>query len=57
MTFGAKNFCCALSSVLFIMAALASVAAVQSGSRVMYIQTAICGILGAAVTIAVLVRL
>ena len=37
--------------------AFAAVAAAHSGSRSLYIQTALYGILGAAVTIAVLVRL
>ena len=57
MTYGAKNFFCALSCVLYIMAAFAAVAAAQSGSRSLYIQTALYGILGAAVTIAMLVRI
>lgn len=57
MTYGAKNFFCALSCVLYVMAAFAAVAAAQSGSRGLYIQTALYGILGAAASIAVLVRL
>lgn len=54
---GVKNFCCALSSVLYVMAALSAITAAQTGNRIMYIQTAICGILGACVIMAVLVRL
>lgn len=57
MTYGVKNFCTALSCVLYVMAAFAAVAAAHSGSRSLYIQTALYGVLGAAVTIAVLVRL
>lgn len=57
MNFGVKNFCCSLSSVLYIMAAMSAVAAAQAGSRIMYIQAAVCGLLGASVIIAVLVRL
>ena len=57
MSFGAKNFFCALSCVLYVMAAFAAVAASQSGSRSLYIQSAVCGIVAAAVNIAVLVRL
>ena len=57
MTYGVKNFCTALSCVLYVMAAFAAVAAAQSGSRSLYIQSAVCGIVAAAVNIAVLVRL
>lgn len=57
MSFGAKNFLCTLSSVLYVMAAMSAVTAAQSGSRIMYIQTAICGLLGACAIIAVLVRM
>lgn len=57
MSYGAKNFFCALSSVLYIMAAMSSVAAVQGGSRIMYIQAAICGLLGAGAIIAVITRM
>ena len=57
MPIGLKNFCCALSSVLYIMAAMSAEVAAQTGSRAMYIQTGICGLLGAGMIIAVIVRM
>ena len=57
MRAGLKDFMCVLSSVFYLMAAMSAVSAAQSGSRIMYVQTAICGIMGAALVIAVLVRL
>ena len=57
MPLGVKNFYCVLSSVLYVMAALSAITAAQTGNRIMYIQTAICGLFGAGVIIAVLVRL
>ena len=57
MNAGTKDFCAALSCVLYVMAAMCAVAAAQSGSRIMYIQTAITGILALCVTLAILTRL
>jgi len=57
VSFGVKNFCCTLSSVLFVMAAMSAVTAAQSGNLMMYIRTAFYGLLGLSVIIAVLVRM
>lgn len=57
MKAGLKDFCGALSTVLCLMAALSSMAAVTSGNRVMYIQAIVYGLAGAGVAFAALLRM
>lgn len=57
MKAGVKDLCGALSTVLSLMAALASLAAVQSGNRELYVQAVLFGLLGAGVALAALLRM
>lgn len=57
MKAGVKDLCGALSAVLSLMAALASLTAVQSGNRELYVQAVLFGLLGAGVALAALLRM
>ena len=57
MKAGAKDLCGALSAVLSLAAAISSLAAVQTGSRELYVQAAVCGLIGAGVALVALLRM
>ena len=52
MKAGIKDFCAFLSTAALAMAVVSSIAAVNTGNRSMYIQTAIYGLIGVAVSLA-----
>ena len=54
---GVRDFCAFLSTAALAMAALSSLAAITTGSRGMFIQTALFGLIGAAAALAMAVRL
>lgn len=57
MKSGIKDFCAFLSTAALCMAVVSSIAAIVTGSRSMYIQTAIYGLMGVVVAIAMATRL
>ena len=52
-----KDLCGMLSAVMSIMAAMSSLAAVQGGSRELYILAVVFGLAGAGVALAALLRM
>lgn len=54
---GVRSFCGFLSTAMLSMAVLSSLAAVTTGSRGMYIQTAVYGLIGVGIAIAMLMRM
>lgn len=57
MKSGIKDFCAFLSTAALAMSVVSSVAAIVTGSRSMYIQTAIYALIGVVVSLAMAVRL
>ena len=57
MKAGIKDFCAFLSTAALAMAVVSSIAAITTGSRSMYIQTAIYGLMGVVVALSMAVRL
>ena len=57
MKSGIKDFCAFLSTAALCMAVVSSIAAIVTGSRSMYIQTAIYGLMGVVVALAMATRL
>lgn len=54
---GLRSFCGFLITAALAMAVLSSLAAVSTGNRGMYIQTAIYGLIGTSVALAMAIRL
>ena len=54
---GLRSFCSFVSTAALSMAVLSSLAATTTGSRAMFIQTAIYGLIGVSVALAMAVRL
>lgn len=52
-----KDLCGVLSTVLCLMSALSSMAAVTGGNREMYVQAVVFGLAGAGVALAALLRM
>lgn len=57
MKAGLKDFCGLFSTAFSILAALSCMAAVTGGSRNMYIQAIVYGLMGAGVALAALLRM
>ena len=57
MKAGIKDFCAFLSTAALAMAVVSSIAAITTGSRSMYIQTAIYGLMGVVVALSMAMRL
>ena len=57
MKAGVKDFCAFLITAALAMAVVSSIAAITTGSRSMYIQTAIYGLMGVVVALSMAVRL
>ena len=57
MRAGIKDFCAFLSTAALAMAVISSIAAIVTGSRSMYIQTVIYGLLGVVVALSMAMRL
>lgn len=54
---GVRDFCAFLSTAVLAMAVLSSFGALTTGSREMYIQTALFGLIGVATALAMAMRL
>lgn len=54
---GMRSFCTFLSIAALAMAVLSSMAALATGSRAMYIQTAVFGLIGGAASLAMAMQL
>ena len=54
---GLRSFCTFLSIAALAMAVLSSMAALATGSRAMYIQTAVFGLIGGAASLAMAMQL
>lgn len=57
MRAGVRDFCTFILTASLAMATLSSLGAVTTGSRGMYIQTAVFGLIGAVTALAVALRL
>ena len=57
MKAGVKDFCAFLVTMALAMAVVSSIAAITTGSRSMYIQTAIYGLMGVVVALSMAMRL
>ena len=57
MKSGMKDFCGLFSATLAIMGAMASLAAVRTNSRELYIQAIVYGIAGALIALAAVLRM
>ena len=57
MKAGIKDFCAFLITAALAMAVVSSIAAITTGSRSMYIQTAIYGLMGVVVALSMAMRL
>ena len=57
MKAGVKDFCAFLITAALAMAVVSSIAAITTGSRSMYIQTAIYGLMGVVVALSMAMRL
>lgn len=57
MRAGVKDFCAFLSTAALAMAVISSIGAVTTGSKSMFIQTAIYGLIGATVALIMAARL
>lgn len=57
MKAGIKDFCAFLVTMALAMAVVSSIAAITTGSRSMYIQTAIYGLMGVVVALSMAMRL
>ena len=54
---GVRDFCAFLSTAALAMAVLSSMGAISTGSRWMYIQTAIFGLIGVVVALTMAMRM
>ena len=54
---GVRDFCAFLSTAALAMAVLSSLGAITTGNRGMYIQTALFGLIGAVIALAMAVRM
>ena len=57
MKAGVKDFCAFLVTMALAMAVVSSIAAITTGSRSMYVQTAIYGLMGVVVALSMAMRL
>ena len=57
MKAGVRDFCAFLSTAALAMAVLSPYGAITTGSREMYIQTALFGLIGVATALAMAMRL